>query len=258
MPTGAVRFGEELVPRRTLERSPFHNELSLPYGLDDLMAGVLVNTDDELVTVGIVGGRNVRFGERHKHTVKRLLPHLTNAVAIGKRLLCNPYDDDRPLLEERLRCSYELTAAEARVAALVGRSLTPKEVAIVLGTSWNTVRAQLCRVFAKTGARRQTELARLVHRLEPGTRPSGRTDARPAGGGVSVEDALRRRYGLTRTETRVAVQVSRGMSAKETAASLGSRWNTVRYHLRQIYAKTRTTGQADLTRLVMQLESHPH
>jgi DNA-binding CsgD family transcriptional regulator len=251
METGTVCAGEELVPRRALERSAFYNELSLRFGLDDLLGGVLIHGDDELATLGLVGRRNMRFGEAHKHLVRRVLPHVARALAIGKRLLWSTDEDERPFIEERLRVAYPLTAAEARVAALIGCGLAPKEIATILGTSWNTVRAQLGRVFSKTNTRGQTKLALLVHALEVGTRPTAIARVEPTEA-AHLEEVLRTRYRLTRAEVRVANHVSRGMSAKETAEGLGLRWNTVRSHLRQIYRKTRTSGRAELTRLVMQ------
>ena len=66
---------------------------------------------------------------------------------------------------ERLRHWYDLTAAEARVAALVGQGRTVEEVAKLLGVQPNTVRVQLREVFAKTGATRQAELVRLLASL---------------------------------------------------------------------------------------------
>lgn len=57
---------------------------------------------------------------------------------------------------------FQLTAAEARVAILVGRGLAPKEAAAQLGTSWNTVRFQLRQVYGKTQTSGQSALARLL------------------------------------------------------------------------------------------------
>lgn len=74
-------------------------------------------------------------------------------------------DPDR-LIEERLRTTYRLTAAEVRVAMRIGRGASPKEVATELGSSWYTVRSQLRQIFAKTERRSQSALTRLVTLLE--------------------------------------------------------------------------------------------
>ncbi|WP_158591619.1 helix-turn-helix transcriptional regulator [Deinococcus cavernae] len=60
---------------------------------------------------------------------------------------------------------YALTAAEARVATLLTDGLTLDEIGAHLGTATATVRNQLKQVFAKTGARRQGDLIRLIMNL---------------------------------------------------------------------------------------------
>lgn len=66
-----------------------------------------------------------------------------------------------PLLEP-----LGLTAAEARVAALVGRGSTPKEAAVTLAVGESTVRSQIKAIYIKLGIHRQSELAVLVTRLD--------------------------------------------------------------------------------------------
>ena len=63
---------------------------------------------------------------------------------------------------ERLRGSLGLTDAECVVAALIAEAQSVPEIAARLDVSVNTVRTHLHRVYAKTGARRQTALARLL------------------------------------------------------------------------------------------------
>jgi DNA-binding CsgD family transcriptional regulator len=59
-----------------------------------------------------------------------------------------------------------LTPAEARVAALVGTGHSPRDAADELELSLNTVRSALKVIFDKLGVNRQSELAKLVARLE--------------------------------------------------------------------------------------------
>jgi DNA-binding CsgD family transcriptional regulator len=58
-----------------------------------------------------------------------------------------------------------LTLGEARVAALVGSGLPPRDAAGRLGISEHTVRTTLKRVFDKVGVSRQPELAVLMTRV---------------------------------------------------------------------------------------------
>ncbi len=57
-----------------------------------------------------------------------------------------------------------LTAAEARVAVLVGSGLAPREAARTIGNSEGTVRFMLQRVYEKLDIGRQSELAAMVAR----------------------------------------------------------------------------------------------
>ncbi|MFW6049846.1 MAG: helix-turn-helix transcriptional regulator [Myxococcota bacterium] len=61
-----------------------------------------------------------------------------------------------------LQRAHGLTRAEARVAVRIGEGKAVPDIAEELGISVQTVRTHLKRAYAKTGARRQAELARLV------------------------------------------------------------------------------------------------
>ena len=58
-----------------------------------------------------------------------------------------------------------LTLGEARVAALVGSGLAPREASERLGITEETARSVLKRVFSKTGVSRQSELVLLLSKL---------------------------------------------------------------------------------------------
>jgi len=68
----------------------------------------------------------------------------------------------RPESTALLMKLYGLTRAEARLTKAIASGRTPAEAASALGVTLNTVRWTLKQVFAKTGTRRQAELARLV------------------------------------------------------------------------------------------------
>jgi DNA-binding CsgD family transcriptional regulator len=61
-----------------------------------------------------------------------------------------------------------LTLGEARVAALVGSGLSPKEAAARLGIARETARSVLKRVFSKVGVSRQSELVALLTNITLG------------------------------------------------------------------------------------------
>jgi DNA-binding CsgD family transcriptional regulator len=55
-------------------------------------------------------------------------------------------------------------------------------------------------------------------------------------------------YGLTRAEARVALSASSGLTVPETARQFGISPNTVKTHLRKVFAKTGNSRQAELAR----------
>lgn len=78
-------------------------------------------------------------------------------------------DPDEALTSEaavaaRLRALYDMTPAESRVAVRVAQGLGLQETAARLDIGAGTAHAHLKRVFAKTGVRRQSSLARLLTR----------------------------------------------------------------------------------------------
>ena len=73
-----------------------------------------------------------------------------------------------------------LTAAESRVAVLVGQGRTVRDIARELDRSENTIRWTLKNVLSKTGAARQADLVRLLLQLPPAGGDGPRRHARGA------------------------------------------------------------------------------
>ena len=63
-----------------------------------------------------------------------------------------------------------LTAAETRVAVLLGQGRSVRDIARELDRSENTVRWTLKRVLSKTNSARQADLVRLLMQLSPNER----------------------------------------------------------------------------------------
>jgi DNA-binding CsgD family transcriptional regulator len=87
---------------------------------------------------------------------------LTHTRAIV--LVIDPKTDD-PADPALVRDVLGLTLGEARVAALVGTGLPPREAAAKLGIAEETARSALKRVFSKVGVSRQSELSALLTKL---------------------------------------------------------------------------------------------
>jgi DNA-binding CsgD family transcriptional regulator len=72
--------------------------------------------------------------------------------------------------------------------------------------------------------------------------------------GVSLpEQGVRDLFGLTAAEARVAIALFEGLSPRQVGERMGLSFNTVRAHLAHILHKTETSGQVELTRLMMRV-----
>jgi len=72
--------------------------------------------------------------------------------------------EDVPLARETIRQLFDLTPAEASLAALLAAGHRLDRAATELGITRNTARAHLRSVFSKSGATRQAELVHLISR----------------------------------------------------------------------------------------------
>lgn len=72
-----------------------------------------------------------------------------------------------------------------------------------------------------------------------------------------MAEALRKDYGLTAAETRVALALADGMGVPDICADHGIGLATVRSHLKSIFRKTETSGQVQLVVLVFKLLRAP-
>jgi DNA-binding CsgD family transcriptional regulator len=66
-----------------------------------------------------------------------------------------------------------------------------------------------------------------------------------------VPDRLRRLYGLTRCEARLAAHIAAGRCLDDTAEQMGITRETARTHLKRVFAKTDTRRQGELVALLL-------
>jgi len=77
--------------------------------------------------------------------------------------------------------------------------------------------------------------------------------AEPARGTAVDPDLAAAVLGLTPMESRVAVMLAQGLRVSEIATAMERKESTIRYHVKQIYARHGLTRQSDLVRLVLSL-----
>jgi DNA-binding CsgD family transcriptional regulator len=159
----AVRSGAPVVDldvygARERERLAVYREIFLPQRASSvMMAAVRLGTAAMVTVVFKRHGRTSAFGAAEKSKLQAILPTIALAdtcfrCGLSARPAACPAP---PFLDSGLG------AREAQVAALASRGLRNAEIAALLGTSVETVKKQLRRVFAKVDVANRTELAML-------------------------------------------------------------------------------------------------
>ena len=79
----------------------------------------------------------------------------------------------------------------------------------------------------------------------------------PADDVVIDPGAVAATLGLTASEARVAVLLARGLSVREVATATGRRESTIRWHVKNVFAKHGLSRQLELVRLVRSVAGAP-
>lgn len=282
-PLGAVRTGAELMWPH--QRCEFQTDWARPNGLEDGMF-VRLTTGSSVTTLAIATTkRSDRFDSPDRVAlINRLIPHLQHALRMQTHL---------EELGNRSRDFLGASEAVRHGIVIVGpgREIVHCNWAAerILRSS-DGLRISSGRIEG-SAPHVDTQLQRSIHRaltvngsdVWGGSflcvRPSGRMPyvvhvmpidqtivASPQWGRAIIviidpehqsnapPALLRRLYGLTETEVRVAVLVTRGQGLRPIADELSLSVTTVKTHLRHIFDKTGTGRQAELVRLLLTLD----
>lgn len=169
-PVGTSVTSDDLVSRRSLERSAFYNELCKPHDLGDIVGALIENSRGRTMAIGIMRARKPAvFDADDAALLERLIPHLRRSTVIQARIRDTEHRVNRSgtsaVEPTRLSARLGLTAAEARVAAALANGASVRQISERFGTKYNTVRYQLRIVFEKLGVHTQAELVRMVLNL---------------------------------------------------------------------------------------------
>lgn len=282
-PAADMMLGRGIVSHADLVATEFYNDWMRPQGfLDSFAVNLAPGTLESAVAA--FRGPGSDYDEEDLKLVRALTPHLRQAVAVNRRLHRAAREAD--VLAEGLdhfatgvlvldasgRVLRSNRAADRMLACKDGLSLCHNELAAARPADARALR-QLIGSAAKI---------RNGHGVGAGgriaiERPSGRrplmllvspvrsvgadeVDGRAAVLVFVVDpeqsvapplEALRRLWGLTCAEARVASLLAAGCHLDDIAERLGVQTNTVRAHLKQVFAKTETRRQADLVLLLL-------
>jgi DNA-binding CsgD family transcriptional regulator/PAS domain-containing protein len=285
-PAGDLVRSDDIVPLDDLKRTGFYADIQRPHDLAHSIMQPLAAQPDFTVAFCLMRSeRKGPFSAEELATARSFLPHIRRAMqlrlrldgyeamssahfdvidtlghgviivdAAGKPLLVNKSAEEMmipPNVFLRLGGSNEISAGSptenARLRALIAN--------VIRGDAGGAIRLSTADgrwvvVFA----------APLRGRLRIMLRQEGIADypaamlfiANPSSEFLLPQTLLGDCYGLTPTETEVAVSLSRA-SLLKAATTLGISMNTLKTHARRVYAKTGVRGQVELTRLLAKL-----
>jgi DNA-binding CsgD family transcriptional regulator len=277
LPVGTVATDEMLLPRETLQASEFYNDWSRPQGYLSVMGATLLIEDGWRVEFVVPGKKE--FGPRQLKLYQALAPHLTRAMQLSHRL--GRVEMERALAADaldRLEQALVVVTAQSRVLfanraanALFGNGLSVADGVLRIGINEQTSklhrmvagceRPDLVNAGGHIAISRGPGRSALSLLVVPANEQVGWLAARRPCALIFVADPeavatpeaayLQAQYGLTPAEAVLARELLSGDGIEAAATRIGISVPTARTHLRRVLAKTGTSRQAELVRLVL-------
>jgi DNA-binding CsgD family transcriptional regulator len=284
-PVGRVVLSDSVVPLVSLQQSLFFDEVLRPQDVAHNAMVALAAKNDFLVAFNICRSlRQGPIGDHARALLEQLVPHMRRSIGLGFRIdgyramqqgeyrVLDRLSSGVVLLDRRARILYANAAARALDTSDGPLRLRDRTVATHLSSHaqrlGSLIRAALGGVPASSMSVprlhdgqlltilvlsvRGQDVGRLADLRMPDAAvllfivdPANRAGVSP----TLIMDA----YGLTPAEARVALATSSGLGIPEAALQLSLSPNTIKTHLRRVFAKTGTAGQGELTRLMTSL-----
>ncbi len=273
----------EIVDIEAFHASEYYQRFASPYRLEHQLGLCIVEAGGWSCQLGLMNGPDREdFGEWHRQLMRRLHPHLENALALFARIKSNELEkaiyrdvldklgigavildgqarvmDCNDAARHILAANPCLTLRDRRISATGREQARRLRELITLGLQQDSSRsgAAFSEVIRLS---HQGESMDVLVRSTPGShwyrhpaRPrltlylSGQTPVIPPA------HTLARLLGLTPSEARLTVLLARGLSLAEAAVAMGITENSARTYSKKIYSKTGARRQAELVRIVL-------
>lgn len=287
---GIIFVGEQFCPEAELLKSEFYNDLLRPS--DDLFHEFAGFIPSQQGTIAIITSLRSRrrgpFSTHQLQSLKVLMPHLQRALRISQQF--SRLEGRGRMLEKSLdlfsagvafldaaglptyinRQALQLIERAdglgikgKRLYATDAKAEPKLAAAIKLAVACSPDRGQSDTVtIARGTGRRPLSIFVTTFRIESrhGVAQSAAaliiTD--PERNITSQWDALSGIYHLTGAECRLAVNMAEGMTLQDMSERFGVTVHTLRTQLQNVFAKTSTSRQADLVRLLLQIRATEH
>lgn len=276
---GRVLNSEDFVPRADALRSGFFNNYYRKLDIVQQVASVGLYDGSSSVTLSLCHGDYRRmYGQAELGLLAALTPHWINAYAMMRRLgglqqqvaTLEQALDHSPVAMLMLAPDLSICRRNAAAERLLGAGLLCQEggVLTLRGRARAGLHAMLQRALRGSSELVNGEVEKLVVRAGDGRPCLVLTAHRlvqwsPQEQGallvfarevtqlaVALEPVLRRLFGLTEAESRLALALYRHADAGAAARECGITAGTALSRLKTVYDKTGEHGQASLVRLV--------
>jgi DNA-binding CsgD family transcriptional regulator/PAS domain-containing protein len=281
-PIGALVASDEIIPLTELKKTAYYHDVFRPQNISHLVMIPLENRRGFTAEFNMCRSeRQGPFEAAQMATLRRLLPHMRRSTALGYRL-----EEYRALQRAEAQALDRLSAGVILLDR-AARIILVNRAARRLGADTGPLRLRGGSIIARDPAssRRLDTLVQAVLRGMPAASMGlphpddgrlltlfvcsvrsrdidrfARLDMRDAAVMIFVFDPaapgdvppawIMDAYGLTMAEARVALCVASAHSVAEIGAQLNISPNTVKTHLRHVFAKTGVNSQAELAGLI--------
>lgn len=286
-PIGLGVRAEAMCPFSEVERSEYYNELLKPHGIHSGIGITLQRDGTRSFMLSVIGAaQEERVEQGAADMLTRLAPHLSRIFALHRRALSQAptlalagaldairvgvikvgpgkavlwaNDEAERLLEQGRGVGRDLAGRLRILDEALDRALgemlsrTPPSDA-----ASRTVAGEIHRPAAT--APLKVTLANsgqsLIERYFAGPTALVLLEGRPATAAMEPA-AIMRRFGFTRREAEIACDIGAGLTLAAVAGRRGIATETVRVHVKRLFAKTGTHRQAEL--IARLLDSHGH
>lgn len=275
----------DVISTERWRQSEVYRDYLRPLGIEHILALEVHHPDGAQCRLRITRDADAGdFGQRDKANLRLLTPHLKIAIGMqarlshlefSHRLLAGTVDKlsvGSVLLDTRgevmfandmagrlLDGSHGLSVVQQRLVAANARDNAAMQQRIQKALKATPAETPtLVEAMSVGGFARDQRLSLLirpvsgVEEARPGKTPAVAVFLRDTQGSSQASaDLIRQLYDLTPTETSVAMLLADGLTTEEVAQALGIRLNTVRVHLRAVFAKTGVDRQSALVRLLL-------
>jgi DNA-binding CsgD family transcriptional regulator len=163
---GNVETGEQILRNRELVRTEFYNDFLKPNGwLHECSAVIRVEESTFSRIFALRSPRDGAFTSEEIGLISSLVPRLETAARIRQRIVDLEATLGRLLVGEidtKRIGKLSLTPAETRIAIALFKGQSVEAYAKEAGISNNTARWHVKQIYAKTGAKQQTELIHIL------------------------------------------------------------------------------------------------